>query len=219
MGIRNVVFALSAFSIPLLADPDRAYEAFNAKYWNATGKYYHKLDNRTGRLDYWMTAHAWEMSMDVYARTRTAASLQRVKDIYDGFVAYHGTDWTTNDYNDDIMWWVLAATRAFELTGETRYRDQAKTHFDWIWSTQTDNVFGGGIWWKNTERLSKNSCIVQPAIIAAVNLSRILNDAGYRTKAQTLYTWQKTNLVQTSGMVRARSCRARRVGRAAPDGD
>ncbi len=197
------ILAASAISAQPIttAMADRSIAAFNTVYWNAAGKYIYKLDNRTGRLDFWMTAEAWEMVMDVYVRTRTPASLQQIGDLYDGFVQNSGTNWTTNAYNDDIMWWVLACTRAYDLTGNVRYRDQAKLHFDWIWSTQTDNVFGGGIWWQNTQHLTKNSCIVQPAIIAAANLARILGDNTYRVKADTLYAWQKRTLTATNGKV------------------
>ncbi|MDB5048164.1 MAG: glycosyl hydrolase [Fibrobacteres bacterium] len=178
---------------------EKAIQAFNKAYWNAPGKYFYKLDNKTGVLDFWMSAHVWETLMDAYVLTGKAEYKQQIKDMYDGFVARNGSDWTTNDYNDDIMWWVLAATRAYDITGEARYLTQAKTHFDWIYRNQRDTVLGGGIWWKNTEHNQKNSCVVQPAIISAANLARLLKDDGYRVKAESLYAWQKRTLVDPAG--------------------
>ena len=182
-------------------DADRAVAAINAAFWNPTGKYFYKLDGKTGNLDFWMTAHAWEAILEAYVRTQSPAFRQQSVDVYDGFVRSHGTDWTTNDYNDDIMWWVIACTRAYDILGEKRYLDQARKEFDWVYSTQSDTVFGGGIWWKNSEHGSKNSCIVQPAIIAAANLARQLGDPAYLAKAQALYDWQKRTLTETSGKV------------------
>lgn len=183
------------------AQADSALEAINKVYWNAAGKHFFKSDQKNGRLDFWMSAHAWECILEAYQRTGNAAYKQQVTDIYDGFVKFFGSDWTQNDYNDDILWWVIACTRAYEVTGERRYLDQARKHFDWVYSTQADTVFGGGIWWRNDEHLTKNSCIVQPAIIAAVNLARLTGEASYKAKAESLYDWQKRTLTESNGKV------------------
>jgi predicted alpha-1,6-mannanase (GH76 family) len=183
------------------AQADLAMQAFNKTYWNATGKYFHKQDNRTGVLDFWMSAPVWETVMDAYVRTGKDEYKQQIKDMYDGFVARQGLDWTRNDYNDDIMWWVLACLHAHGITGEARYLTQAKSQFDWVYRTQQDTVLGGGIWWKNTDRSQKNSCIVQPAVISAALLAQYLKDDGYRVKAESLYAWQKRTLVEPTGKV------------------
>jgi predicted alpha-1,6-mannanase (GH76 family) len=173
---------------------DQSTQAFNKTYWNATGKYFYKLDNRTGVLDFWLTAHAWETIMDAYVRTGKEEYKQQIKDVYDGFIARQGTDWTKNDFNDDIAWWVIASVRAYEVTKEIRYLNQAKAQFDWVYNTQRDTVLGG-IWWKNNTHAEKNSCVVQPMIISAALLARNLNDANYRVKAESLYAWQRLTLV------------------------
>ena len=180
---------------------DSALASVNAVYWNPTSIYFHKSDQKAGRLDFWMSAHAWETLLEAYQRTGQAAYRKQITDMYDGFVKYFGSDWTTNDYNDDIMWWALACARVYQVTGEKRYLDQAKKHFDWVMTTQSDTVFGGGIWWRNDEHKTKNSCIVQPAIITAVYLSQILGEASYRAKAESLYAWQKRTLTETTGKV------------------
>ena len=177
---------------------DQAVQAFNKTYWNASGKYFYKKDDKTGVLDFWLTAHAWETIMDAYVRTGSAEYKQQIRDIYDGFIARQTTDWTRNDYNDDIMWWTIACARAYEITGEARYLSQSKAMFDWVYNTQRDSI-KGGIWWKNNEHLVKNSCVVQPAIISAAFLARHLKDDSYRVKAESLYAWDKRVLVDPSG--------------------
>lgn len=196
-----LLFAAPAIQANTSAQADSALEAINKVYWNAAGKHFYKSEQRAGRLDFWMSAHAWECILEAYQRTGNAAYKQQVTDIYDGFVKFFGSDWTQNDYNDDILWWVIACTRAYEVTGEKRYLDQARKHFDWVYSTQTDTVFGGGIWWRNDEHKTKNSCIVQPAIIAAMNLAKLTGNPAYRTQAESLYDWQKRTLTEASGKV------------------
>lgn len=197
---KHVLVALVSLSIgiPALAvDParaEKAVQAFNKAYWNASGKYFYKKDDRTGVLDFWMSAHAWETVMDAYQLTGKAEYKQQIKDVYDGFVARNGSDWTRNDYNDDIMWWVIACARAYALTGEARYLTQARIHFDWVYDNERDPV-KGGIWWKNSEHTTKNSCVVQPAILSAMRLAALLKDDGYRVKAESLYAWQRRTLV------------------------
>jgi predicted alpha-1,6-mannanase (GH76 family) len=183
----------AAFAAVPPEQAEKAIQAFNKAYWNTTNKTFYKRDGKSGTLDFWLSAHAWETIMDAYALTGKPEYKQQIGDVYDGFVKMHGTDWTTNDYNDDIAWWVIACTHAYKVTGETRYLNQAKTHFDWLWKNERDSV-QGGIWWKNNEHKSKNSCVVQPVIISAVNLANLLKDDGYRVKAESLFAWQKRTL-------------------------
>jgi predicted alpha-1,6-mannanase (GH76 family) len=180
---------------------DTAIRAFNTVYWNASNKTFYNLDNKTGLLSFWMYAHSWETEMDAYERTRDSAYLNKIRDAYTGFTALYGTTWSGNVYNDDIMWWVLACTRAYSLTGDTNYRAVAKKNFDWVYSTQCDTVLGGGIWWRNDTHGSKNACINCPAAIAAVNLYRLTGDRGYLDKATALHLWVRAKLYLT-GRVR-----------------
>lgn len=173
---------------------DSAIRAFNTVYWNASNKTFYKQDNKTGLLDFWMYAHAWETEMDAYERTHDTAYLHKIQDAYAGFTALNGTDWSSNSYNDDIAWWVLACTRAYQLTGDTTYGSVAKRNFDWVYATQCDTIFGGGIWWRNTVHATKNACVNNPMVIAAVNLYLITGDRGYLDKATSLYGWIRQKL-------------------------
>jgi predicted alpha-1,6-mannanase (GH76 family) len=197
-----VVLFLSLICFPSLSfavrkgQADTAIQTFNSTYWNASNKTFYKQDNKSGRLDYWMTAHAWETEMDAYERTKDPALLQKVKDTYTGFIAGNGasTNLSNNPYNDDIAWWILAATRAFDLTQDTTYRGLAKRNFDWMYSTQWDNVWGGGIWWQNRAKNQKNSCSTLPMAIAGFKLAKQLNDPAYAVKALAMQNWVRSRL-------------------------
>jgi predicted alpha-1,6-mannanase (GH76 family) len=183
---------------------DTAAQAFNATYWNASNKTFYKQDSKSGQLDYWMWAHAWETEMDAYERTKDPAYLQKIKDTYTGFIAHNGTNGTNlsnNAYNDDIAWWILAATRAYELTQDTTYRSLAKKNFDWMYSTQWDTVWGGGIWWQNRSRGQKNTCSTLPMAIAGYKLAAQLSAPAYAAKALAMQNWVRKRLLRPSGEV------------------
>lgn len=181
------------------ADADAAFNALNQVYWDAGSKYFRKEENRPGKADFWFEAQHWDTVMDQYDRTHSDVVKKQIADVYDGFMAKY-PDWTKNEFNDDIMWWSVACTRAYKITKDERYLKQAKLSFDYVYNNFGDDVLGGGIWWKN-DRRSKNSCVVSPTIIAAVRLSELLNDNSYLDKAKRLYQWQKTTLTDGNGKV------------------
>ena len=43
-----------------------------------------------------------------------------------------GYDWFGYDFNDDVMWLVIAAIRGYQATGKQMYLDDAKRRFDCI---------------------------------------------------------------------------------------
>ena len=207
---RFKIFLMAISLVPLFYSSDHAItsdqakiaiEAFNKVYWRPSNKTYYKYDNLTGELDYWMWAHAWETEMDAYERTKDPIYLQKIRDTYDGFVAKYGTDLAGRDFNDDIGWWVMGATRAYDLTGEPLYLTLAKKNFDWVYTHETDTVFGGGIWWKNSDRNQKNSASTLPYCVAGFKLGRQLKDPAYTDKARKLHLWMLSKMFRTYGEV------------------
>lgn len=180
-------------------EADTAFNSLNQVYWDAGAKFYHKEESGTNKADFWLEAQLWDTVMDQYDRTRSDTVKKQINDLYDGFMAYY-PDWTTNKYNDDIMWWAIGCTRAYKITKEDRYLKQAKASFDFVYNNFCDDTLGGGIWW-TSERGSKNSCIESPAVIAAVRLSDLLKDDSYFDKARSLYQWQKATLTDGKGKV------------------
>ncbi len=148
-----------------------------------------------------------ELAADAYERTHDARYKTMVVQLYDGILKRYGTRWTSNHYNDDIMWMVLASLRAYEVTGQTRYRDEAKWHFDRVYARAWSRDLGGGLWW-TTARREKNACINAPAAIAACELYETFHDRSYLRKAEGLYQWVKNTLFDSdSGSVSDRAFR------------
>ncbi|MGG6311012.1 carbohydrate-binding protein [Paenibacillus macerans] len=189
------------------ADADAAIKAFNAKFWDPQAKYYWADSNRGDKYQsFWVEAELWEMVMDAYQRTtdrELKAQLRtQIDEVFDGAVAKHGEDWTNNPFNDDIMWWAMASARAYQITGETRYLEKARYYFDFVYDTQWDDSFAnGGIWWLNSEHVTKNACINFPAAQAAVFLYEITDDRHYLEAAERIFRWGKTMLTDGNGKV------------------
>jgi predicted alpha-1,6-mannanase (GH76 family) len=181
------------------AEADMAFNALNQVYWDAGSKFFHKEETGATNAEFWLEAQLWDTVMDQYERTHSEAVKKQINDVYDGFVAQY-PDWTKNKYNDDIMWWAISCTRAYQITKNDRYLKKAKASFDFVYQTFCDDTLGGGIWW-TSDRRSKNSCIEGPAIIAAMRLSELLKDDSYFEKAKSVYQWQKKTLTDGQGKV------------------
>lgn len=184
-----------AFSV---ADADAIFKSYNdAFYFTEGDKGYYRATTVGGKTRFWDRAEQMEMVLDVYERTTNTDCLLMFNRIYQGFVADHGTNWMGNEFNDDIMWMVIACARAHQLTGNTGYRDVAKENFDLCFARAWSTNLGGGLWWK-ISNLTKNSCVNCPAAIAAYLLYQAGGDTNYLTKAENLYRWERATLFDAS---------------------
>jgi predicted alpha-1,6-mannanase (GH76 family) len=194
---------------------DTATTNFINTYWDQNMKYFYRFSDhqihgnatdgsfsyQPGNglyTDFWWEAQLWETVMDIYERTGSGTYLQMIADAYDGFFAQY-PNWQDNNFNDDIGWWSQACLRAYELTGDNRYKNQAKAMFDYIYSNSYDTTFGGGIWWNRKNFLpQKNVATNGTAAIIAIKLYHAFNDSTYLTKATNLYNWVANNLFSGS---------------------
>ena len=142
-----------------------------------------------------MRAEQMEMVLDAYERTTNAQQLAMFTNLFRGFLADHGTNWAHNEYNDDIMWMVIACTRAHLLTGNPDFRDVARTNFDLCYARAASSDLGGGLWWKVGNR-SKNACVNGPGAIAAFLLGRATGQRAYFTTATNLFLWERATLFE-----------------------
>lgn len=177
------------------ADANTLMNAYNGAFYSVSnGNGYFKLNTTTtARTDFWKQAEEIEMVIDAYERTGNAIYLGMITELCNGFSGYYGTSWSSNTFNDDIMWAAMAYTRAYQKTGNTTFRTIAKNNFDMCYTRAWDTAGGGGMWW-TTAKTSKNSCVNFPASIAAHLLYQALGDASYLTKSQAIFDWGKANL-------------------------
>jgi predicted alpha-1,6-mannanase (GH76 family) len=186
---------------------DTALNAWINTFWDSNKKYFYTNSDRQIHshahgpenglyTDFWWEAQLWEVVMDAYQRTNSSTYRTMIDQVYDGFQAYHPN--FDNNFNDDQCWWALASARAFEITGATRYRDRAIDLFDRITnSTELDSTYGGGVWWRKSphdqKNVATNGCVVLTGA-KIYNFNRSANGA-YLTKAQNVYNWLKSRLV------------------------
>ena len=113
--------------------------------------------------------------------------------LFRGFIADQGASWAHNQYNDDIMWMVIACARANLLSGNAEFLDVARTNFDLCYARAASPDLGGGLWWKVDQR-SKNACVNGPGAIAAFLLGKATGEEGYLLKAKDIFLWERATL-------------------------
>ncbi|MGA2542493.1 MAG: glycoside hydrolase family 76 protein [Verrucomicrobiota bacterium] len=176
------------------ADADALLEAHTRAFYQVKdGRAWFKETTEGGKVSFWMRAEEMEMELDAYERTTNAQQLTMFTNLFQGFIADHGADWTTNQYNDDIMWIVIACARGYLLTSNPAFRDAAQSNFDACFARAWSTDLGGGLWWR-TDNQSKNACVNGPAAIAAALLSRACQEPAYLTKATNLFLWERATL-------------------------
>lgn len=101
-------------------------------------------------------------------------------------------------FRDDDGWWAITWIRAYDLTGNKKYLDQAKFIF-WDMTKGWDNVCKGGLYWHKRELNYKNAITngLLLSVAAKLNL-REPNDRRYLEWSQKIWQWY-----QQSGMINA----------------
>ena len=102
-------------------------------------------------------------------------------------------------YYDDNEWVALALVEAYELTGDNADLDRAEKTFRFVMSGE-DKQLGGGLFWHEQEKKSKNTCSNGPTIVAALRLYAVTHKADYLDTAKRLYLWTNAHLQDTDGL-------------------
>lgn len=96
-------------------------------------------------------------------------------------------------YYDDNVWIVLALVETHSVTGEAKYLDRAKATMRFVLSGE-DEKLGGGIYWRENTRDSKNTCSNAPTVVGCLLLHNATGNAEYLTIAERLYIWTQEQL-------------------------
>jgi predicted alpha-1,6-mannanase (GH76 family) len=175
---------------------DSAQQALTAQFWSADEKYYkHNNDENTG-FDYWWNAHALDVLVDGFIRTKDPAYKTRMDDLLTGMFKKNGNKWENNFY-DDMEWLALACIRVYDATKDSKYKDLAQTLWTMI-KTGWSDVHGGGIMWAKDHPSAKNACSNGPAIIIAARLYKLNKNKDDLNWARKIYNWQRDTLIDTT---------------------
>lgn len=163
----------------------------------------------------WGESEQLEVVLDAYETTGREDYLKLAKDVYSWFNQNVGTSWNKlvytdnyhwfgHDFNDDVMWQIIATARLGLLSGNESYVRQARRNFDIIYNRAYIPFTGLMRWAENSgDRYGTNSCIAGPTEVAACYLGFAGCGEEYFEKARELYAAQRYVLANnmTTGKV------------------
>lgn len=102
-------------------------------------------------------------------------------------------------YYDDNQWIGITALDAYDRTKNKTSLALGKSMYDFI-MTGYDKALGGGLYWKETSKSSKNTCSNGPGVLVAIHLYEITKNKNYLDTALLLFNWTNEKLRTPSGL-------------------
>lgn len=99
----------------------------------------------------------------------------------------------SNRFYDDNIWLAIDFLETYYLTGEKKYLEQSKELWQFLMSG-CDDVLGGGLYWCEQKKESKNTCSNAPAAVLAFQLFEATQDSTYFKRGISIYQWTQAQL-------------------------
>ncbi len=115
---------------------------------------------------------------------------------YDSYVVKEGGG---DRFYDDNQWIGLASIDAYNRTKDKTYLGVAKEIYRFMMSGY-DTAAGGGLYWKEGDHTSKNTCSNGPGVVLALQLYIVEKDKKYLDTALMIYDWTKDKLQNPEGI-------------------
>ena len=96
-------------------------------------------------------------------------------------------------FYDDNIWLAIDFTDLYIATGNTGYLDYARDIWRFVMSG-CDDVLGGGIYWCEQKKGSKNTCSNAPAAVCALKLYKATGEEEFLRTGRALYEWTFSTL-------------------------
>jgi len=96
-------------------------------------------------------------------------------------------------YYDDNQWIGITALDAYTRKKKKSDFELGKMMYDFMMTGYND-VLGGGIYWKEGDKSSKNTCSNGPGILVAMKMYQATKDKAYLDTAVKIYTWTNEKL-------------------------
>jgi hypothetical protein len=181
--------AAAADALMYSYDPNTAY--WPSSWWNSAVALATVIDymRQTGDTRYrWIVDRTFQIDKAAFPAGA------RSSDAIDGDFISRSTD--------DSEWWALAWIDAYDLTGDTKYLNEAVTianYVNGLWDTGT---CGGGVWW-DRERTYKNAVTNGLWVTITAQLhTRLSGDTLWLGRATTAWHWfTASGLINSSGLV------------------
>lgn len=169
--------------------PDTAW--WPSSWWNSAVAVTALMDwmKRSGRTDYrWIVDRTFTVN-----KMPMAAGVKSGDQIDGDFISRA---------IDDTLWWGVAWVQAYDLTGDTRYLNEAVTIAGYVQGFWDTSTCGGGVWW-DRERTYKNSVTIGLYVKLAASLhNRIGGDSTWLNRATAGWSWfTASGLINSAGLV------------------
>jgi uncharacterized protein YyaL (SSP411 family) len=116
-----------------------------------------------------------------------------------GYQAYVNKDGKDTRYIDDNQWIGIAAIDAYNRTKDKQYLDLAKLIYNFM-MTGYDTISGGGLYWREYDFTSKNTCSNGPGVILALQLYKATKDKNYLKTGLDIFNWTNKHLLSPEGV-------------------
>jgi hypothetical protein len=178
-----------------------AYNAYNSAFLVQNGStvyYSHHLKTQDSSEPLMYTsANNIEVAEDAYQYGHNQSDQTLIVSLLNRYLVTNGTDWSYDGWNDDIGWMVNIFVRGYQLTGQANFLTEAENEWNMGYNRGWSSTLGGGIW-ENTDKPGKEALSNNNFIFEAVQLYQLSGDSTYLTKAEGIYNWVRSNLVNTS---------------------
>lgn len=114
-----------------------------------------------------------------------------------GYASYINTAPASDRFYDDNVWLGIDFVEAYTMTEKPAHLDKAKLVWDFV-ASGIDDKLGGGIYWCEQRKTSKNTCSNAPGAVFAFKLFQATGDSTYFHHGKTLYEWTQANLQDTT---------------------
>ena len=115
------------------------------------------------------------------------------------YQAYVTKEEKDSRFYDDNQWIAIACLDVYNRTKNQKYLHIAKEIYHFM-MTGYDTLSAGGLYWKEDEKNSKNTCSNGPGILIALELFKITDQQNYLDTALVLYNWVNVHLQSPQGL-------------------
>ena len=173
---------------------DSSSQSLVNNFYNTQGNYFNSQNtgNNYTQFQYWPQAHALDVMVDAYNRTKGQSYLNVINNWYNGVYAQNGNTFL-GYYYDDEGWNALAMLRAYDATGNVQWKNATED----VWAdikTGWNSAMGGGIAWNHGQPGYKNTPANGPACILAARLYEQFGNPDDSVWAFKIYDWLKSTL-------------------------
>lgn len=102
-------------------------------------------------------------------------------------------------YYDDNQWVAITYLDAYKRDPNKKYLKEAKKIYDFM-LFGLDSITGGGIYWREKDMTTKNTCSNGPGVLVALKLYQQNSRQEYLKTAIDIYDWTKSRLQSPEGI-------------------